>query len=342
VAGGDLVLAGLDRGIDADHTPGAAERQGFVGAAGQEGPGKPAEDEGRSTRPRGGLLNCPLPAAVWFGQFIPMHHPTPIAASTTLALALLLGGNALQTHAGPGYKDTPMQPNGKWHVHDSDRPMAKVVAPAATFSHGAPPPADAIVLFDGKDLSKWVGGKGPATWKIENGYMEAVKGAGDIRTSAEFGDCQIHLEFATPAVVKGDSQDRGNSGVFLMGRYEIQVLDTYNNPTYADGQTGAIYSQSPPLANACKPPGEWQSYDIIWEAPRFDADGKVLKPAYVTVILNGVVLHHRKELTGNTPHRANGRYRPHPPTGPISLQDHGNPMRFRNIWVRPLGEYDQP
>jgi hypothetical protein len=262
--------------------------------------------------------------------------------SVGLAITTLLVANPQVLTAGVGYKDTPMQPNSKWHVHDSDRPMAKVVTPGETFSQGAPAPSDAIVLFDGKDLSKWSGNKGAATWKIENGYMEAVKGAGDIRTKEEFGDCQLHLEFATPSVVKGDSQDRGNSGVFLMGRYEIQVLDCYNNSTYADGQTGAIYSQSPPLANACKKPGEWQSYDIIWEAPRWDADGKLAKPAYVTVIHNGVLLHNHKELTGGTPHREVGKYRPHPPTGPISLQDHGNPMRYRNIWIRPIGEYDKP
>lgn len=262
--------------------------------------------------------------------------------TATLGLAALLAIPATVLLASLGYKDTPMQPNGKWHVHDPDRPMPRVVTPGATFSHGASPPADAIVLFDGTDLSQWVGNRGPARWKVEDGYMEVVKDAGGIRTRDSFGDLQLHLEFATPAEVKGDSQDRGNSGVFMMGRYEIQILDTYNNKTYADGHLGAIYGQSPPLANASKPPGEWQSYDIIWEAPRFDPEGNLLKPAFVTVILNGVVLHHRKELTGHTPHRENGRYRPHPPTGPISLQDHGNPMRFRNIWVRPLGEYDQP
>lgn len=259
-----------------------------------------------------------------------------------IALATLLATSSQNLHAGVGYKDTPMQPNGKWHVHDSDRPMAKVVTPGETFSQGAPAPSDAIVLFDGKDLSKWSGSKGAATWKVENGYMEAIKGAGDIRTKDEFGDCQLHLEFATPSMPNAHSQDRGNSGVFLMGRYEIQVLDCFENQTYADGQTGAIYSQSPPLANACKKPGEWQSYDIIWEGPRWDADGKLTKPAYVTVIHNGVVLHNHKELLGDTPHRAVGKYHKHPPTGPIQLQDHGNPMRFRNIWVRPLGDYDQP
>ena len=224
-----------------------------------------------------------------------------------LALATLLTSNLSLLQAGVGYQDTPMQPNGKWHVHDSARTMAPVVTPGATFSQGAPAPSDAIVLFDGKDLSKWSGNKGPATWKVEGGYMEAVKGSGDIRTKDEFGDCQLHLEFCTPLMADKHSQDRANSGVFLMGQYEIQVLDTYKNETYADGQCAAIYSQSPPLANACKPPGEWQSYDIIWEGPRWDANNKLIKPACVTVIQNGVVVQNRRELTGNTRHGAHSQ-----------------------------------
>ena len=269
-----------------------------------------------------------------------MQKPTFFTAG--LALASLLACNPQVLTAGVGYTDTPMQPNGKWRVHDSARPMAPVVTPAENFSQTAAAPSDAIVLFDGKDLSKWSGDKGPATWKVEGGYMEAVKGAGNIQTKEQFGDCQLHIEFAVPAMLDKHSQDRANSGVFLMGRYEIQVLDTYNNETYADGQCAAIYGQSPPLANACKKPGEWQSYDIIWECPRWDADNKLIKPAYVTVIQNGVVVQNHRELTGGTPHREVGKYRPHPPKGPISLQDHNNPMRFRNVWVRPLGQYDQP
>jgi hypothetical protein len=244
---------------------------------------------------------------------------------------------------GVGYSDTPIIPGTKWHVHDGDRPVPKVVKPAETFSHLAKPPADAIALFDGKDLSKWqIASGGEAKWKIENGYMEVAPKAGSIQTRDRFADFQLHLEFATPAEVKGDSQGRGNSGVLFNGIYEVQVLDSYNNPTYPDGQAGALYGQTPPLRNASKPPGQWQSYDIIFESPRWDADGKLVKKANVTVIHNGVVLHHKREYQGNTPHRANGNYnKPHPPEVFIQLQDHNNPMRFRNIWLRKLGEYDE-
>jgi hypothetical protein len=267
---------------------------------------------------------------------------------TSFALAALLGAgfaaslSTVSAAEGVGYKDTPMLPGQPWHVHDPDRPVPHLVTPGETFSHGAPPPSDAVVLFDGKDLSKWKSDKGPAGWKVENGYMEVVKEAGSIFTKDEFGDFQLHLEFATPAKVEGNSQGRGNSGVYIYGRYEVQVLDSYNNPTYPDGEVGAIYGQYPPLATAPKKPGEWQSYDIICKSPRWDENKKLTKPASVTVILNGVVLHNRKELIGSTMHREVGTYKPHPPHGPILLQDHGNPTRFRNIWIRNLGEYDKP
>ena len=262
--------------------------------------------------------------------------------------ALVIGAAAILTAAdagkkGVGYTTTPIIPGTKWHVHDGDRPAPRVVTPGESFSHLAPPPADAEVLFDGKDLAKWASGKGEAGWKVENGYMEAAPRSGSIQTKGTFADFQLHLEFATPAVVKGDSQGRGNSGVLFNGNYEVQVLDSYRNPTYPDGQCAGLYGQSPPLVNACKKPGEWQTYDIIWESPRWDADGKIAKKAAVTVIQNGVVVHHRKEFQGNTPHQKNGNYdKPHPPEVFIQLQDHGNPMRYRNIWLRKLGEYDQP
>jgi hypothetical protein len=241
-----------------------------------------------------------------------------------------------------GYDDTPMIPGMSYKVHDGVRPAPRVVTPGTASTQEAPgrPPSDAVILFDGKDLSGWVGSKGEAAWKIENGYMEVVPGAGNIHTRKEFGDCQLHLEFAAPSVVKGDSQGRGNSGVFLMGRYEIQVLDCYDNPTYADGTTGAVYGQYPPLVNACRKPGEWQMYDIIWEGPRFEGE-KLVRPAHVTVILNGIVLHHRTELQGPTQHRNTASYKPHPETGPLDLQDHGDLVRFRNIWYRPLTGYDE-
>ncbi len=265
----------------------------------------------------------------------------------TLALALTTATATTASFAAEGsigYSDTPIIPGQKWHVHDGDRPQPRIVTPAPAFSHLAPAPSDAIVLFDGKDLSKWtVGGGKPALWKVENGYMEVVAKSGSIQTRDEFSDFQLHLEFATPSVVKGNSQGRGNSGVLIRGIYEIQVLDSFHNPTYPDGQVGAIYGQSPPLVNAAKPPGEWQSYDIIWEAPRWNENKELVKKANVTVIHNGVVLHHKKEYIGDTPHREVGNYKkPHPSNSHIQLQDHGNPMRFRNIWIRALGEYDKP
>ena len=230
-----------------------------------------------------------------------------------------------------GYKDTPILPDSGYHVHDSDRPQPPIVTPGEAGSA----PSDATVLFDGTDLSQWVGRDGDAQWKVENGFMEVTPGTGAIRTRAEFGNIQLHIEFASPEKVEGDSQGRGNSGVFLMGIYEIQVLDNYDNLTYPDGTVGAIYGQYPPLANSIRKPGEWNQYDIVWEAPAFE-NGAVVRPAYVTVILNGVLLHHRKELLGATGHRIAPVYSEHGAKGPIELQDHKNPVRFRNIWIREL------
>jgi hypothetical protein len=243
----------------------------------------------------------------------------------------------------PQQEESPLIPGSRWRVNDSNRPQPRVVAPGVESTQQAPgrPPSDAIVLFDGKDGSKWVGRDGGAMpWKIENGYMEVVPKTGDIETRDAFGDCQLHLEWAAPAQVEGNSQGRGNSGVFMMGRYEIQILDCYNNPTYADGTTGALYGQCPPLVNACRRPGEWQTYDVIWVGPRFEGE-RVVRPARATIFLNGVLLHHDKELIGPTTHRRLLPYAPHPAAGPLKLQDHHNPMRFRNIWYRPLTDYDQ-
>jgi hypothetical protein len=245
---------------------------------------------------------------------------------------------AQQRPGSLGYDDTPLIPGSRWRVHDSARPQPRVVTPGTESTQEAPgrPPSDAIVLFDGRDLSGWVGRDGgPAPWKVEHGYMEVVPRSGDIRTRAEFGDCQLHVEWAAPAEVSGSSQGRGNSGVFLMDRYEIQVLDCYDNPTYADGTTAAIYGQYPPLVNACRRPGEWQTYDIIWLAPRFEGE-RLVTPAYVTILHNGVVVHYHRALLGPTAHRRVTPYTPHPPVGPLRLQDHNNPVRFRNIWYRPL------
>lgn len=241
-----------------------------------------------------------------------------------------------------GYDDTPMIPGTQWRVHDGTRPQPRVIdaGTASTLESPGRPPSDAILLFDGRDTSKWTGRDGRFSWKVENGYMEVAPGAGDVQTTEEFGDCQLHLEWAAPEVVKGESQGRGNSGVFLMGRYEIQVLDCFDNPTYPDGTTAAIYGQYPPLVNACRRPGEWQTYDILWLAPRFNGD-QVIRPACVTVLHNGVVVHHHVELLGGTSHRQIPPYTPHPPTGPLRLQDHGDLVRFRNIWYRPLKGYDE-
>ena len=190
------------------------------------------------------------------------------------------------------------------------------------------PPSDAIVLFDGTDLSAL---EGAERWKIADGAA-TVQGSG-ARTKQAFGDCQLHLEFATPAEVKGAGQGRGNSGVYMMGKYEIQILDSYENTTYFDGQCGAVYKQQPPTVNVSRPPGEWQTYDILFTAPRF-ADGKLKSPAYVTVLHNGVMIHNHFELQGGTSYVAPPKYAPHPEKLPISLQFHGNPVRFRNIWIR--------
>jgi hypothetical protein len=200
-----------------------------------------------------------------------------------------------------------------------------------------PPPSDAIVLFDGKDLSQWKSDKdgGPAKWQVKDG-VATVNGTGGISTKQGFGDCQLHIEWATPATVKGEGQGRGNSGIFLQGRYEIQILDSHNNKTYYHGQAGAIYKQYAPLVNACRKPGEWQAYDIIYHAPRFDDDGELLRPATVTILQNGVLIQDHVEIMGPTPRAGKPKYEAHPLKQPLALQDHRNPIRFRNIWIREL------
>ena len=244
-----------------------------------------------------------------------------------------------------GFKDTPMLPGGKWHVHDGDRPMPQVVTPGMSSTQDEPgrPPSDAVVLFDGKDLSHWRGRSGkPAAWIIAEGALVVAPAAGEIVSTDEFGDCQLHLEFAAPIPPRGSDQGRGNSGVMFFGRYEIQVLDSFQNRTYADGHAAAIYGQYPPLVNASRPPGQWQTYDIIFKAPRFRADRSLESPAYVTMLHNGVLVHDHRPLIGAMAYRAVGKYTPHGSKGPILLQDHGNPVRFRNIWVRELKEPDEP
>lgn len=224
----------------------------------------------------------------------------------------------------------------KWAIHDLNRPLPPVVNPGPA-GPPVPAPADAVILFDGKDLSQWEDGKGGAAgWKVENGYVEVVAKTGSIRTKRAFGDCQLHVEWAAPVEVKGEGQERGNSGVFLMDTYEVQVLDSYDNTTYSDGQAAAIYGQYPPMVNACRRPGEWQTYDIIFHRPHFDPEKNLVQPARLTVLHNGILVHDNVELTGPTAHKARPPYKPHDIRLPLSLQDHGNPVRYRNIWLREL------
>jgi hypothetical protein len=223
--------------------------------------------------------------------------------------------------------------------HDRNRPAPKVVVPGAAVSAAAP--ADAIVLFDGKDLSQWRSQKdkgGPALWKVADGAFEVVKGTGGIETARSFGDCQLHIEWASPSPALGTDQDRGNSGVFFMNTYELQVLDSYQAATYPDGQAGALYGQFPPLVNVSRAPGEWNAYDVVFRAPRFDKDGKLLKPARVTAFQNGVLIQDAQELVGPTTNKVRTPYSAHADKLPLSLQDHGHPVRFRNVWIRELPE----
>ena len=227
-----------------------------------------------------------------------------------------------------------------WPVHDLERPQPPIVTSGTFSTQETPgkPPSDAVVLFDGTDLSAWKSAKGggPAPWKVENGYAEVVTKSGYIETKQAFGDVQLHVEFRAPTPPKGESQGRGNSGVYFMGRYEVQVLDSYENATYPDGQAAALYGQYPPLVNASRPPGTWQVYDIVFEAPRFDAQGKPVTRARATVFHNGVLVQHASEYTGPSGHKQRPPYRAHAAKLPLRLQDHTNPVRFRNIWVREL------
>ena len=214
-------------------------------------------------------------------------------------------------------------------------PVPTMVAPGKTPTAA---PADAIVLFDGKNLNQWQAKKGGvAKWKLEtDGAMTVVKGTGDIMTKQGFGSCQLHIEWRTPAKVESEGQGRGNSGIFLMGRYELQILDSYNNRTYSNGQAGSLYKQHIPLVNASKKPGEWQVYDVVFTAPSFFSDGNMATPAKFTVFHNGVLIQNNVELKGNTVYIGQPFYEAHSNKEPIILQDHGNPVSFRNIWIREL------
>jgi hypothetical protein len=227
--------------------------------------------------------------------------------------------------------------DANWRQHDPDRPRPSIVTPGATASA---PPSDAVVLFDGTSLVGWRSREGtmPAQWVIRDGYMEAAPGTGSLQTAAPLGDMQLHVEWAAPTPPKGRGQGRGNSGVIIMGRYEVQILDSYDNTTYADGQAAAVYGQYPPLVNATRPPGEWQSYDIIFRGPRWTAGGKLTRPALITVVHNGVLVQDHVALWGGTAWLRHAPYVPHATRLPLVLPDHSNPVRFRNIWMRELPE----
>ena len=236
-----------------------------------------------------------------------------------------------------GYTNTPKIPGTPWVVHDPFRPQPRQINPGTVTPRDEPgtPPSDAIVLFDGTHLDAWEDGKGNAPrWTLGNGYFECGKKSGTIRTKQKFGSVQLHIEWAAPAEIKGSSQGRGNSGVFLAGLYEVQVQDNYDNLTYPDGQASSLYGFRPPRVNATRPPGEWQAYDIIFEMPEFK-DGNVAKKAKITILHNGVITQHGVEIPGILGHKKTRPYHVHGP-GHIQLQDHGNPVRYRNIWIREL------
>lgn len=232
-------------------------------------------------------------------------------------------------------------PDPHWLGHDRERPLPPIVTPGTPSTPEQPgrAPSDATVLFDGQDTSRWVAMDGsPTKWVARDGALECVPGSGYVRTLQSFGDCQLHVEWMAPVPTKGDSQGRGNSGLFFgAGRYEVQVLDSYQNKTYSDGSAASIYGQYPPEVNASLPPGQWQTYDVIWTAPRFDEQGKLIAKARLTVFHNGVLVQNDAELTGPTGWVGRVPYQAHAERLPIAFQDHGNPVRYRNVWVRELG-----
>jgi hypothetical protein len=262
------------------------------------------------------------------------------------ACACLVAAAALAACLAQEVRTDPRPAAARWRQHDIQRQRPPVVEPASAEDPiAARPPKDAVVLFDGTSLDAWKspgGGGGPARWRVVDGHMETEPGAGPIETKGTFGDIQLHVEWAAPSPPRGTGQDRGNSGVFLMGLFEIQVLDSYRADTYADGQAGAIYGQYPPLANAARPPGQWQSYDIAFRRPRFDSSGKLLEPARITVFHNGILVQNNEEPFGPTSWLKWLPYTDQGERGPILLQDHDHPVRYRNIWLRELAARPAP
>jgi len=268
-----------------------------------------------------------LTAALWAQQ--------PPAAAPAKQPAQELAGDDVN-----GYTDTPRIPGQRWRVHDVERPRPPKVTPG-TGGLGAAPPSDAIVLFNGKDLSQWAaevrgGALQAPKWKVENGYIEIVPKTGRLVTKEKFGDCQLHVEWMIPKEAAGTGQSRGNSGVEIMRRYEIQVLESHTNLTYADGGAGSIYGVWPPMVNPARPQGEWNVYDIYFQAPRFEG-ATVVQPAFLTLFFNGVLVQDHRAYLGTTVWRRVGVYSPHGVEEPLSLQDHNQAVRFRNIWIRRLG-----
>ncbi len=278
-----------------------------------------------------------------------MHYPQ---ATFVLMLLACYALPALADH--PQIRKEVRDENGKQveymfidgiKVHETDpkkQPQPKVVNPKLYDAEAAKAPKDSIILFDGTERTagNWTATNGkPTKWKLVDGALESVRNSGYVQSKQQFGSCQLHIEFATPKVVKGNGQGRGNSGVFLMGQYEIQVLDSYDNTTYPDGQCGALYGRAKPLVNASRKPGEWQTFDITFHRPLFDEKGNVTRRAKFHVYHNGELIHDQLELSGGTgwrgPHSIS-EYKKHSDKGPIQIQDHGNPVRFRNIWVKEL------
>jgi hypothetical protein len=252
----------------------------------------------------------------------------PMNRSQAALLAVLIALAAVTRPAAAQEKE--------WPQHSMDRTPPRVVDPGKG-ALPVPPPADAVVLFGGGSLDQWESDSGKiAAWRVADDYFEVVPGTGMLRTKRPFGDVQLHVEWQAPAPPEGEGQDRGNSGVFFLGQYEVQVLDSYNNRTYADGQAASLYGQFPPLVNVSRPPGAWQSYDIVFHGPRFGSDGSLQRPATMTVFHNGVLVQDHMTLLGPTSNKVRLPYAAHPDRLPISLQDHGHKVRFRNIWVREL------
>lgn len=256
----------------------------------------------------------------------------------TLALSLL----TTAAFADGAFYGDPPDATHPWAIHDMNRPQPVRVEPGTFSSQDQPgtPPSDAVILFGGKpeEIEKWISDKPtgePTKWEVKDGVLQCVPGSGYIRTKEEFSDCQLHIEWSAPSKVEGNSQGRGNSGVFLMGQVEVQVLDNYNNPSYPDGMASSIYGINPPMANPLRAPGEWQTYDIVFRRPIFK-DGKEIDPGYITVFVNGVLTQDHTPLEGGGGHMKRSSPRPFPDQGPLKIQDHGNPVRFRNIWYRPL------